>query len=261
MSNRRKTIGLLEVMGYLIGGVMLLPAVSALAGNAKAGVPLYLVAGLAVIGLGIILGSITFLGQRRILPVGVTRDGEAIVCRYIPWYELNNYTMFAVMPAMSLALIGAGFAPGRPRWVALVGILVAGVVPLAGYFVVQMWRRCLLKLSSAAITVRLPTRGSQPVEIPRSRIESITSADAEVGAAFAPVTVSQIAITFQSADRSNSTQTVLVGPPPGKATLQVSAQPTNLYYALQAWKDGDPANPSLLERVEAILRGQPPTRV
>jgi len=32
--------------------------------------------------------------------------------------------------------------------------------------------------------------------------------------------------------------------------------PANLLHALQAWKGGDPNDPGLMDRVEAILRGQ-----
>ena len=37
---------------------------------------------------------------------------------------------------------------------------------------------------------------------------------------------------------------------------QFSVDPANLAAGLQAWKDGDPNDPGLMDRVEAILRGQ-----
>ncbi len=39
---------------------------------------------------------------------------------------------------------------------------------------------------------------------------------------------------------------------------QFSVEPANLGAALQVWKDGDPNDPGLMDRVEAILRGQAP---
>lgn len=92
------------------------------------------------------------------------------------------------------------------------------------------------------------------MEIPRSRIESITAANAEVGAAFAPVTVTQVAVNYQGAEQSSAQ--VLIGPPPGKTALQVSVQPTNVYNALVAWRDSDGHDPRLMDRIEALLRGK-----
>jgi hypothetical protein len=39
---------------------------------------------------------------------------------------------------------------------------------------------------------------------------------------------------------------------------QFTVDPANLGAGLQAWKDGDPNDPGLMDRVEAILRGQAP---
>jgi hypothetical protein len=36
---------------------------------------------------------------------------------------------------------------------------------------------------------------------------------------------------------------------------QFTVDPVNLGAGLQAWKDGDPIDPGLMDRVEAILRG------
>lgn len=252
MSSGRKKIGLLEVLGYLLGGAMLVLAAMVAADRA----PLYLVAGLAAAGVLVLLGSVTFLGNRRVLPVGVTRDGDTVVCRYIPWYELNSLTIFVVTPVIGITAVAAGSAPGKPVWLTLFGLLILGSVVWTGYFVVRMWQRCLVTFSPSSLTVRLPARGSQLTQIPRSRIESITAADAEVGAAFAPVTVSQVAITYQGADQSTGTTTVLLGPPPGKTALQVSVQPTNLYNALLAWNGAEPDDSGLMDRVEKLLRGR-----
>jgi len=252
MGSGRKRIGLLEVLGYLLGGALLVLAATAASDRA----PLYLVVGLAAGGMLTILGSITFLGNRRILPVGVTRDADTITCRYIPWYELNSYTAFVLVPLIGFTALGAGSTPGKPGWLTFFGVLILGTVLIAGYFAVQMWRRCLVMFSPTSLTVRLPARGSLPTDIRRSHVQSISSADAEVGAAFAPVTVSQVAIAYQGADHSAGTTTVLLGPPPGKTALQVSVPPTNLYNALQAWRDAASDDPGLMDRVEKLLRGQ-----
>lgn len=255
MARRQKKFGLAEVAGYLLGGAVLLLAAMTAAGPGS----LYLPIGLAAAGILIVLGSITFLGNRRILPVSVTRDGDSIVCRYIPWYELNSYTIFVLTPLIGLAALAAGSAPGRPGWLRLAGLAILGLVGVTGYFVVRMWRRCLLTFSPSAVTVRLPAPGSELTEIARSRIRSITAGDAEVGAGFAPMTVTQVGVDYQPADRDTGTATVLLGPPPGKTALQVSVAPADLYNALLVWKDADPHDARLMDRIEAILRGRSPT--
>lgn len=162
MGSSRKKIGLLEILGYLLGGAMLLLAAMSASG------PTYLSIGLAAAGLLIILGSVTFLGNRRILPVGVTRDGDSVVCRYIPWYELNSLTIFVLTPTIGFAALGAGSAPGKPVWLQVAGLIVLGCVLVTGFFVGRMWRQCLVKISPSTLTVRLPARGAQLTEIPRS---------------------------------------------------------------------------------------------
>jgi hypothetical protein len=256
MSRSRRRLNFLEVLGYLLGGVMLLPAIWAVAGDSSQG-PLSLVVGLTATGLSIISGAFTFWGNRRILPVAVSREGGAVVCRYIPWLELNSYTVFLLLPILGITGIVLGLEPGRPVWLVFAGLLALGGVVRAGYAVGQMWRRCLLRITPTALTVRLPARGSQLTEIARSRIESITDAQAEVSAAIIPVNVTQIFIAYQPADPGTATtQTVLIGPPPGKTAMQVSVHQPNMITALHAWKDADPDDPGLMDRVEAILRGK-----
>ena len=46
------------------------------------------------------------------------------------------------------------------------------------------------------------------------------------------------------------------GRAPAEDTVLLMLDPSNLRPALQAWKDGDPNAPGLMDRVEAILRGQ-----
>ena len=51
------------------------------------------------------------------------------------------------------------------------------------------------------------------------------------------------------------------GRAPAEDTVLLMLDPSNLRPALQAWKDGDPNDPGLMDRVEAILRGQAPDSV
>lgn len=67
---------------YAFGGALcLLAGINVLIGSAW-----YLWLGIAACGVGIIYGS-----GRRTFGAGVSRTGDAIVCRYIPWYEGNTY--------------------------------------------------------------------------------------------------------------------------------------------------------------------------
>jgi hypothetical protein len=261
MSRSRRRVGFLEVLGYLLGGVMLLPAIWLMvAGHVIPGT-LFMVVGVAATGLSIILGSITFWGNRRILPVAVSREGGAVVCRYIPWLELNDYMRFLLLPILGICFVVGGLGPGRPVLLVFAGLFTLGIVVVTGYFVGQMWRRCLLRITPTALTVQLPARGSQLTEIARSRIESITDAQAEVSAAIIPVNVTQIFIAYRPADPGTATQTVLIGPPPGKTAMQVSVHQPNMITALHAWKNADPDDPGLMDRIEAILRGKAPHSV
>ena len=60
-----------------------------------------------------------------------------------------------------------------------------------------------------------------------------------------------VALTYAPAD-GQSGATVTAGLLEGQFTVD----PANLAAGLKAWKDGDPNDPGLMDRVEAILRGQ-----
>lgn len=131
--------------------------------------------------------------------------------------------------------------------------MLLGVVPLAGYFVFQLWRRSLVAFSPSVVMLRLPARGSEVTEIPRSRLRSVAPVDAEEGTVVDPATVSQVAVTYEPTEHSSDTATVPIGPPAGKTALQISVQPSSVCSALLAWKDADSR---LMDRIEATLRGK-----
>ncbi|EUA54618.1 hypothetical protein I553_1330 [Mycobacterium xenopi 4042] len=87
-------------MRYSFGGALcLLAVVNVLIGSAW-----YLSLGIAVTG-GIIL-----FGQRRIFRAAVSRSGDEIICRYIPWYEGNAYSTLVLIP-----LMGSLWSPRGPH--------------------------------------------------------------------------------------------------------------------------------------------------
>ncbi|OBK58199.1 hypothetical protein A5653_08350 [Mycobacterium colombiense] len=229
-----------RVLRYSFGGFLYLAAGI----NVLVGSTWYLPLGVAVTGAIILIG-----GQRRIFRPGVSRNGDEIICRYIPWYEGNAYIALVLVPLLGVASLAAGYAPGNPAWLRFIGILILAVTPLTGYGIVRMWRRCLLGITRTALTVRLPQRKSESTEIRRELVESIEPK-------FIPQPRGgrslQVAIAYRPVDAGGDTaKTVMLG-------LRLSVPPVNLVNALTAWRDGARDDPSeLLDRIEGILRGSP----
>lgn len=193
--------------------------------------------------------SLLILGRRRIFRPGVTRTADEIVCRYIPWYEGNAYFLNVGLPLMGLAMVAAGFTPGNPAWVRYGGYVLLGVMPIIVFSVVSMWRRCWLRISPSALTVRLASLKDGPIEIRREHVTSITPKMVPNSANGIPSL--QVEIAYQAPDLTNETpQTVLLG-------LQLTVVPANLLNALLAWNDATNDDPSeLLDRIERILKGR-----
>ncbi|OBH30852.1 hypothetical protein A5692_18320 [Mycobacterium sp. E342] len=226
-----------RVLRYCFGGSLCLVA----GVNVLVGSPWYLCLGVGVTG-GIIL-----VGQRRIFRAAVSRSGDAIACRYIPWYEGNAYITLVLVPLLGVAAFGAGNAPGNPAWLRLTGIIIVGVTPLTLYGVVRMWLRSLLCITPSTLTVRLPER-NELIEIHRQLVQSV---EPKVLAQPAGGASLQVAITYRPAGATgDTTTTVVVG-------LRLSMQPVNLANALVAWKDGAGDDPvELMDRIESIARGE-----
>lgn len=226
-----------SVLRYSLGGALCLMAVI----EALVGARWSLAVGAAVVG-GVIL-----IGQRRILRAAVSRTGDEIVCRYIPWYEGSAYTVTLLLPLMGVAMVNLGFAPGNPAWLRYGGFLLLGVTPLTVWGVLTTWRRCLLCFGPRTLTVRLAERGSELTEIRRELVQSIEPQIFPQPAGGESV---QVVITYRPVDAGgDTTATVLLG-------QRLTVRPVNLCNALVAWKDGASDTPSeLLDRVERILRG------
>lgn len=228
-----------RVLRYSLGGALCLMAVI----DALVGARWSLAVG------GAVVGGVVLIGQRRILRAAVSRTGDEIVCRYIPWYEGSAYTVTLLLPLMGVAMVDLGFAPGNPAWLRYGGFLLLGVTPLTVWGIVRMWRRCLLRITRSTLTVRLAERGSELTEIRRELVESIEPKlipQPRGGRAL------QVAIAYRPLDVGTDTsKTVMLG-------LRLSVQPINLFNALIAWRDGARDDPSeLLDRIEGILRGSP----
>lgn len=225
---------------YAVGGALCLLAVI----NVLVGSAWYLPVGAAACGVGIIYGS-----GRRIFGAGVSRTGDAIVCRYIPWYEGNTYVFGTFFPLMSAVAIAAGCAPGNPAWLWYSGIVLLAIFALLVVVAIWIWRRSLLRITPSVLAVRIAERGSELTDIRREHVRSIEPK--LVSNAAAGTERLQVEIAYQPADVSNeTTSTVMLG-------MYLTVQPINLVKALVAWNEDARENPrELLDRVERILRGQ-----
>lgn len=223
-----------RILRYAFGGAMCLMAVVAM----SVGVQWYLSL------IAFCTALIFILGRRRIFRPGVNRSEDEIVCRYLPWYEGNAYVLNVLVPALGVASVGAGYAPGNPGWLRFTGITLLILTPVFVFSAVRMWRRCLLAISPSALTVRLAGPKDELTEIRRDCVRGIEPKIVPNGVNGQSL---QVEIAYRAADLTS--KTVLLG-------LQLSVQPINLLNALLAWKDGASDTPSeLLDRVERILRG------
>lgn len=232
-----------QVLRYVFGvAVCVLAGINVLIGSAW-----YLCLGVAVVGVGIIYGSV-----RRIFRAGVSRTGDEIVCRYIPWFEGNVYLFNGLIPLLGVALVAAGYAPGGPAWLRYGGI---ALLCISGFFLisnVSMWRRSFLCFTTSTLRVHGTEGARDWADIRRDRVQSIEPKLVAYGSTKS--LQAEIAYLPTDVDREPP-KTVALGP-------RLTVQPANLLNALVAWKDGANANPNeLLDRVEEILRGRSTTQM
>jgi len=246
-TGKRPPIG--RWLRYAFFGIFLAISVfSALQGNAE---NLY---------LGLAVGSIAvggLIGFGKVLfGTGVTRDGEALVCRYVPWLEGSNYSLFMIV-MLAVSAIALGGQPGYPGFFRYVGI---GLLLLAPLFVLAMVRLrliSLLRITPEVITVQAPGRPypaqlfrAPLIEIPRERIDAITSKFTPLAGQIAH----EVQITYRTNDSEASKRWVF-GPP---SPCQLTVEPGNLLTALQMWKAADAGDPGLMSRLEPILTSRTP---
>ncbi|MCV7179925.1 hypothetical protein [Mycolicibacterium sphagni] len=189
------------------------------------------------------------IGKRRIFCPGVTRPSNAIICRYVPWYEGNAFLLNVGLPLGGLVGIVASFSAGYPVWLRFVGIVLLLATLLMAYATFRMWNRCSLRFTPSTLTIRVADPKIRPGELPRERIEAITPkwiANSVSGAK-----ALQVEIAYRPEDSTtDAPKTVMLG-------LQLTVEPINLYGALVAWHDGGNADPNqLLDRIEGLLRGR-----
>ncbi len=150
--------------------------------------------------------------------------------------------MSLVVPIIGIALIAAGRAPDTPAWVRYAGYISLLIgMGFALIAVVQSTNR--LNFTRSTLNIRIGRR----FEISRERFVSIKAK----------------ALTSASRGKATPHYDLVYAPPDGGSNrimaavdMQFSVEPENLATALQTWKDSDPKDPELMDRLESVLRGQ-----
>ena len=206
------------------------------------------------IGVGGVGGLLAW--GRALYGTGVIRDGEAIVCRYVPWLEGTCYVL-PMFVAFGITAIGLGGRPGYPGFSRYIGIGLLALTPLGLLAMARLRRLSVLRITPEAITVQAPGRPypsqlfrSQPVEITRGSVEAVASKFTPMAAQIAH----EVQITYRTND-SEAPKTWVFGPP---SPCQLTVEPSNLLTALQMWKDADAGDPGLMSRLEPILSSRTP---
>ncbi|BDE12693.1 hypothetical protein MKCMC460_15530 [Mycobacterium sp. 20KCMC460] len=186
-------------------------------------------------------------GRGRPLRPRIARSGDEIVCRYSPLYEGVTYIAGLLLPAFGAASLGAGFADHNPPFV-IGGVVIFAGAALTMFFVLLMWRRCVLYINPTTLRVRAAVIGKDAhglAEIRRDHVQTIQPRRVPRTFGF------QVEITYRTAGATAATKTVRLGP----QAAQVTVEPVNLLNALTAWKEGAHTDPSQqMDRVEHALR-------
>ena len=173
-------------------------------------------------------------------------DAHEILCRAVPWYEAIYVAMSLLLPIGVAAIVQAG-EPGSPFWLRIGGcflLLLCFVSALSGLLA---WNVNRLVISPSALSVKIVFRQKQ--DIARGNVAAIIPRAGRNSATGAPRL--HVDIAYTPADTGNgSTSTI------SQLDGQFTVDPAYLAAALQDWKDSDPGDPGLMDRVEALLRGR-----
>jgi len=226
-----------RVSRYLMGAFMLALAVLGVVYGAPWGLSFMFAIAAPMIMVG-----------HRIFRPAITREPGAVVCRYEPWQETGAFIALIAVPLFGIGAIGVAFQSHSPVY-GWGGVFLLAVTLLSLFAFRRARRRCLLRITPAALSVPRPDDGYTVVEIPRAAVQSITPSSATVGLG---TQVPQTEIRYAATGSGGGT--VLLGPAPSRDTVWLTIDPDNLFTAIQVWKDGDPNDPRLLDRIESVLR-------
>jgi hypothetical protein len=207
---------------------------------------------LAVVGA--VIAVPLLLGNSPLFKVAINREPDAIACRYVPWYEPGPVAAVPALAVSGILGLALAFQPGNSPVFAVFGVALLALTPVVALKFLRGYRRCFLRITPTALRVPDPGREWAVTDIPRERIQSIAPAGEAAG--FGSSTYRVTDITYGTGDSGSAARTVRVGQAPAEDTVWLTLDPSNLRLALHAWKDGDPNDPGLMDRVEAILRGK-----
>jgi hypothetical protein len=207
---------------------------------------------LAVVGA--VIAVLLLLGNSPLFKVAINREPDAIACRYVPWYEPGPVAAVPALAVSGILGLALAFQPGNSPVFAVFGVALLALTPVVALKFLRGYRRCFLRITPTALRVPDPGREWAVTDIPRERIQSIAPAGEAAG--FGSSTYRVTDITYGTGDSGSAARTVRVGQAPAEDTVWLTLDPSNLRLALHAWKDGDPNDPGLMDRVEAILRGK-----
>jgi hypothetical protein len=203
-------------------------------------------------GVGAVIAVLLFLGNFPLFKAAINREPDAIVCRYVPWYEPGPYLSAGAGSILGLWAVAAAFRPGFGGMFGVLGAIILALIPIIVMKFLRGYRRCSLRITPGGLRVPDPGRDYVMTEIPRERIQSIAPAGEIVG--FGSSTLNLTDITYGAGDYSSAVRTVRVGQAPAQDTVLLTVNPFHLRAGLQVWKDGDADDPQLLDRVESVLR-------
>jgi len=209
----------------------------------------------AAAGAGVVL---TIVGSGRVYRPAVTKTGDSITCRFDPWREGSFYLLLFGMPLFILIPIAGASSLGSvsPNFWRLLGVFLLALTLRFLFVFVGQRRSSLLRISPGALAVSVPGHGDGMAEIHREAVESVTATTGKLrNNDTAPVTQ----INYHPKDSAGGgTRTVLFGPTNSKKIAWLTVEQSDLLAGLQAWKDGDPNDPGLMDRVEQLLCGSRP---
>jgi hypothetical protein len=228
-----------RVFRYLVGGLVLALAVFGVVSGGPWGISLMLATAAPMIMLG-----------HRIFKPAITREPGAVVCHYVPWQETGAFIALIAVPLIGIGAIAAAFESNSPFY-GWAGVFALAITPLSLFSFLRARRRCLLRITPVTLSVPQPADGWTVTDIPRAAVRSITTSTATVGLG---TKLPQVEIHYATTGSGRGGGKVRVGPAPSRDTVWLTIDPNNLLPAMQAWKDADPNDPQLLDRVESVLR-------
>lgn len=200
-------------------------------------------------------GGVTMLVAlgRPLYRVAVYRIGaQEILCRLIPWYQATGLGSLVGFPLIGIAAIAQGRESDTPSWVLYVGYFIFIMGLVFALSALLAWKANRLVITPSVLSLKIIFRPAH--RISREGVRAITPRMGSNGVTGAPRLHVEFAYT-PTDGQGDSTVTI------GMLEGQFTVDPANLGAGLQAWKDGDPTDPGLMDRVEAILRGQAPDSV